>query len=394
MTKLYEHQQKILSDLKNGRRYVVAAPRTGKTRPVIEFLRDCENVLVLTKKAAIPGWLSELDAMGVSGWTVLNYEKVRTKGWDMLKQWGALVCDEAHTLATYPKPNTMTKPIYQLAVSGPRIGISATPSPETYSQLFHQAKALKLPIWAEFSTFYKWHKVYGVPDLIRANGRMLETYKNVPQRAWDEFKVFCCILDRKRAVADFVEAEDQLIRIEAPAVLELCEKLKRDMIIEIGGRVVVAETPLALAQKCQQICSGVVLDENGEPVRVNLVKHKFITNKFAGQKTAILTQYRAEVDMYGGTEDQEAFRSGGAKWFVGNVQKYARGVDLAVADALVFTGCPWSAEAFIQGRERLLRRDRESKAPVYFPVIAGGIDEQIYHRVAVEKRDFNARIFK
>lgn len=388
---LYPHQREILGELFKGKRYIVAAPRTGKTRPAIEFLRSVENVLVLTKKAAVPGWLSEMEAMGVDGWAVVNYERVRTKGWDMSKEWGALVLDECHSgCATYPKPNKVTPLIHQLLVSGPRIALSATPCPETYSQLFHQAKALKLPIWAEFKNFYAWHRVYGVPKSIRAHGRMVPVYTEAKEKAWDEFKAFCSIIDRQVAVPDFVEAEDRFVEIEAPEVLEMCEKLKRDGVIYLDGRAIVADSPLALAQKSAQICAGVVLDDEGFAVRVNTVKADWVRDTFNDEVLAILTQYRAEVDSYGGTDDQEAFRAGAPR-FVGNVQRFARGIDLSCADAMVMTGCPWSAEAFIQGRDRLLRRDRERSAPVYFPVIKGGIDAKIFKKVAIEKKDFTAR---
>jgi hypothetical protein len=80
--------------------------------------------------------------------------------------------------------------------------------------------------------------------------------------------------------------------------------------------------------------------------------------------------------------------------FVGNVQSYARGVAFSIADALVLTGCPWSSETFLQSRDRLLRNDRDRVAMVYYPVIKGGIDEQIYNVVAGEKRQFTARLYR
>jgi hypothetical protein len=391
---LYPHQLEILQNLKDGVRYVVASPRCGKTRPVIEFLRETRDVLVLTKKAAIPGWLSELKALSVDNWTVVNYEQVRTKKWDMDREWGALVLDETHAgCGTYPKPNQVTKPIYGLKVVGPRIGVSATPCAESYSQLFHQAKALRLPLWEEYKTFYHWHRVYGIPRSIRAHGRLVPVYSDVKEKAWEEFKKFCVIMDRQKVVPDFVEAEDKLVRLEAPDVLEMCDKIKRDGILRIDDRVVVADTHLAVAQKCAQICAGVVLDDEGEAINVNTVKRDWVDMMFKGSKTAILTTFRAEVGLYGGTDSQEDFR-GEFERFTGNVRRFNAGVDLSPADQLVFTGCPWSAVQHQQGRDRLLRRDRVKAAPVYFPVIAGGIDEKIYNRVAIEKLDFTARLYR
>ena len=66
MQHLIKQSKQIAEELNRGMRYVVAKPRTGKTRPVIEFLKGRKEILVLTKKAAIGGWHSELEAMGVT----------------------------------------------------------------------------------------------------------------------------------------------------------------------------------------------------------------------------------------------------------------------------------------------------------------------------------------
>ena len=64
---LMEHQKGVVSDLEEGARYVMARPRTGKTRPVLCFMRDFARVLILTKKAAVGGWLSEMEALEIEG---------------------------------------------------------------------------------------------------------------------------------------------------------------------------------------------------------------------------------------------------------------------------------------------------------------------------------------
>jgi hypothetical protein len=339
--------------------------------------------------------------LGVTGWTVLNYERLRTKGFDGAKVWGALVLDEAHAIGKYAKPNLCVKAIWNLAVIGPRVGLTATPCAESYAQLFHQVKALHLNLWKDHKNFYAWHKAYGIPDQIRANGRMIETYKKVKPIAWDEFAAHCCIVNRQDVMSDFVEADDHSTALRAPEILEMCDKLKRDGIIRIGSRVVVAETPLAVAQKCQQICSGVVLDDEGEPLEVNRVKVEWL-NSFKTSKIAVLTSFKAEIDVIGRiyplvstTDDFRTFSQANFHgWFVGSIQRFNAGVDLSSAEALVFTSCPWSSVQYQQARDRLLRRDRTRSAPVYFPVIASGIDEQIYRVVSGEKRDFTARQYQ
>ena len=396
---LYPHQVEMLAELVGGKRYLMSAPRCGKTRPVIAFLSRFSGIkLVLTKKQAIKGWLSELEAMGedLFDWKVVNYEQVRTAGWDHKASWGALVLDEAHSIGKYPKPNLCVKGVWNMTVLGPRIGISATPCAESYSQLFYQVKALRIDLWTEYKNFYAFHRECGVPDLIRANGRMLETYKRVKESVWESFRAHCCVVDRSAVVADFVDSDDHKVELEAPEILEMCHRLKRDGIIRVGEAVIVAETPLAVAQKCQQIASGVVLDDEGLPVVVNTVKLEWLRG-FVGQKVAILTTFKAEVAAIEGkysdcTDDFVEFSDVDYHgWFVGSIQRFNAGVDLSAAVAMVFTSCPWSSVQYLQARDRLLRRDRVMRAPVYFPVIAGGIDSAIYDVVGGEKRDFTAK---
>lgn len=403
-TFLMEHQIEILEALEKGARYVVAKPRTGKTRPVIQFVCDFERVLVLTKKAAIGGWLSEMKEMGVegSGWLVTNYEKIRGKSYGEIEkvEWDALVLDEAHSLGKYPKPNLCVKGIWGLK-AGVRIGISATPCAESYSQLFHQAKALRLNLWKDEKNFYSWHRKYGESDLIRANGRMLETYKKCKDVVWEDFSGVCAVVDRQEAMPSFVEAEDVVVELEGDEVLEMCDELRREGLLEIDGKIILGDTPMAVAQKSAQMCCGAVLDDQGEVVRVWEGKFDWIS-RFKGVKTAILTAYKAEatiiLEKYPDveiTDDFERFRAmGDSGWFVGSWQRFARGVDLSSAEALVITCCPWSAEGLEQGRDRILNRARTDRAQVFFPVIKGGVDAMIYSVVAGEKRDFTARQYE
>lgn len=393
---LMPHQVKIVEELNLGMRYVVAKPRTGKTRPVIEFLKGGNKILVLTKKAAIGGWHSELEAMGVEGWTVTNYEQVRSKNWDMTKRWDGLVLDEAHSLGKYPKPNLTVPIIEKMLVNGPRIGVSATPCAESYSQLFHQAKALRANIFGDYASFYKWHKVYGIADKVRTAYGERETYKKVKDVIFDTFKRMSVVIDRQEAMVNFVEAKDHIVKLRDDDVSFLCKKLKKDKIVTMYGLDIVAETPLAVAQKCQQICAGVVLDDEGEKIFLHQLKADWAFEKFKDSRIAVLTGFKGEVDIFkrlpvSQTDDFQAFQRGEFQWFVGSWQRFARGVDLSSAEACIITSCPWSSEGLIQGRDRMLRKDRTIGAPVYFPVIEGGIDEKIYQIVAGEKRDFTAK---
>ena len=123
-----------------------------------------------------------------------------------------------------------------------------TPAAESYSQLFHQAKALRLDLWAGEKNFYAWHKKYGVQDLVRANGRFVEPYKKVRDSVWSDFRGICSVVNRQSAMSDFVEASDEVVELEDCGAMEMCSSIRRDGIIYVDGAAVVADTPMAVAQ--------------------------------------------------------------------------------------------------------------------------------------------------
>ena len=419
--KLYAHQIDMLRGLQGGARYLIAEPRTGKTRPAIAFF-GCRKVLVLTKLAGIPGWLSELDEMGVGGYTVVNYEKLRSKNWDMAEEWDGLILDECHVLSKYPKPCLLAPIISKLIVRGSRLGISATPCAESYSQLFHQAKALRMNLWKECKNFYAFHRKNGIKNTLFVHGRQQETYKVCRPEILAEFHREAFVMERQKAVVDFVEAKNHIIYFEDADLVSLQKQIMSSGIITVDGKEVIAETKVAAAQKAHQISGGTVLREvsrtlvrdrdgkvkrnkAGEPITralnesliLSRKKVQLIREALPGIKLAILTFFKAEIPLIASawpngqiTSSPDTFQSDPDMHFIGSLQKFSRAVDLSAADAIVMYSIPWSAECYIQGRERLLKRSRKAAASVYFPLLRGGIDEAIYQRVAVEKVDFHS----
>jgi len=408
------------SELVAGKSFLVAAPRTGKTRPCISVFGS-GKVLALTKLAAISGWQKELDAMGVTGWTIVNYEKVLSKNWDMTEVWDGLVADEAHVLSAYAKPSLTALAVSKIKVSGRRIGCTATPCAESHSQLFHIARALRLPLSSRYKNFYHWFKSYGIPDKVKVGGYYRTVYKRCRPQAKEEFRKLCCVVDRQKEVPTFVDASDRVVPLVDKDMLRLQTDMLQTGKIELSPHPVIAKTLVSSMQKAHQICGGTVLREvrrelvrvggkvkvnkDGEPVtrgvnetlELSSYKARWVAEAMKDIKFACLTFFRGEVPLLHAslsdrkvTDDPELFQKTDENVvFVGSFQRFSRGVDLSEADAIVFYSIPFSAESFIQARERMLNHARTRPAPVYFPILSGGLDEQVYQRVAIEKMDFH-----
>ena len=236
--------------------------------------------------------------------------------------------------------------------------MSATPAAESYSQLFHQAKALRLDLWAGEKNFYAWHKKYGVQDLVRANGRFVETYKKVRDSVWSDFRGICSVVDRQSAMSDFVEASDEVVELEDCGAMEMCSSIRRDGIIYVDGAGL-SRTPLwPWRRSVCRSARGLFWMILGRLFGLGTLSWTG-SSRFKGVKTAILTNFKHEVSIISErycdveiTDDFKRFRDmGESGWFLGSWQRFARGVDLSSAAAMVITCCPWSAEGLEQGRD-------------------------------------------
>jgi superfamily II DNA or RNA helicase len=136
-----------------GIAYLSMQVRTGKTITALNTakLYGAKNVLFVTKKKAIPsieadyGHFAEHFAI-----SIINYEQLH----NYTGKPDLVIIDEAHSLGQYPLPSERTKALKELCKALPIIYLSGTPSPESYSQLYHQFWVSSNSPFAD-PTFYK-----------------------------------------------------------------------------------------------------------------------------------------------------------------------------------------------------------------------------------------------
>jgi len=98
----------------SGFLYLAMEVRTGKTLTSlgIATLIKCQEVLFITKKKAISSIVDDYYKLSPDfSIEVINYEslhKIKQTGWDLV------VCDEAHTLGAFPKPNKRAKQVKEI----------------------------------------------------------------------------------------------------------------------------------------------------------------------------------------------------------------------------------------------------------------------------------------
>jgi hypothetical protein len=380
--------------------YLSMEVRTGKTLTALATARNygATNILFVTKKKAISSILDDhAKTEGESAISVLNYEQLH----NYTGTPDIVIIDEAHSLGAFPKPSERTKRLKEICEGLPIIYLSGTPTPESYSQLYHQLWVSSFSPFKEYKTFYKWAADYVTIGKKYFHGVSINDYSKANKKKIDDDTkhLFISYTQQEAGFKQEVEEEVLTIRMK-PSTYFLVEKLRRDKVfIGKNGEEVLADTAVKLMNKLHQVYSGTVICENGEGICFDKSKAEFIRDYFRGKKIAIFYKFKSELNMlqwaYGYdslTTDPHLFNSSSNKIFVSQIQSGREGINLSSADALVMLNIDFASVSYQQARARMQSINRTEPAKVYWVFSEGGIEHKIY-AVVKEKQDFTLSYF-
>src|SRR5690606_3042680 len=89
--------------------------------------------------------------------TVINYESVHKVP---MIDFDVVVADEFHNCSAFPKPSLRAKRLKERVGKTPLIMLSGSPSPESFSQLYHPLWVSDYSPWSRYRNFYAWAKDY------------------------------------------------------------------------------------------------------------------------------------------------------------------------------------------------------------------------------------------
>lgn len=379
--------------------YYAMECRTGKTLTALECARlaGARSVLFLTKKKAIPSVMADWEMLS-PGYAidVLNYESAHKA---MIKP-DIVILDEAHTLGTYPRPSLRAKTARELCKGKPVIYLSGTPSPESFSQLYHQFWCSDRSPFKEWKTFYKWAKDFVAVEQRMRNGVLINDYSDADKAKIDA-ATEGLFIDFTQSEAGFTaEVEEEVAEVAMTAWTRgAMEILQRRKVLMWPGSTVMADTPVKMMGKMHQLSSGTCIDEDGKGVVCDTRKAEYIRDNFKGRKVAVFYVYQTELEMLRMvfpriTSSPEEFQaSGGGVLFAAQIRSAREGVRLDTADVLVFLNVEYSYLSYEQGRNRLVSKERKGPARVCFLVSDCGVERHILDAVR-SKRDFTSAWFK
>lgn len=383
--------------------YLSMQPRTGKTLTALVTSEKfgAKSVLFLTKKKAIGSVMSDYDQLGPSFKLVcINYEQIYNLSPSY--EFDLVILDEAHVLGQFPTMAERSKELRKLCVDKPIIYLSGTPTPEGYSQLFHQFHISSFSPFKDYATFYKWAKDFVTVQQRFFYGRKINDYSKADKEKVDQLTKHLFISYTQAEAGFKQEVKEVVLKVPmARGTYWLAEYLRKKRVyVGKDGEEVLADTNVKLQQKLHQIFSGSVIDEKKNAIVFDNSKAKFIKEYFAGKKIAIFYKFRAEyimlVSVFGHdrlTESPEEFNNSDDLVFVSQIISAREGTNLSTADCLIFFNIDFSAVSYWQARERMQVKDRVKESVIYWIFSEGGIEEKVYKSV-VKKQDYTLSHFK
>ena len=387
--------------------YLAMEVRTGKTLTSLKLftymwakLRQAANrkkVLFVTKKKAITSIETDYDGSGcIYDIMITNYEslhKVPTKGWD------GLICDEAHGMGAFPKPSKRAKQVKEIiSASKPYVVLlSGTPTPESYSQMYHQVYAIPKNPFSSHKNFYSFSKRYVNVRQKKIGGMMINDYSNGSDLILHHMKPY--LLSYTQKLAGFESTIDEEI-LTIPLhhdTLKLIKRLKKDLVIQGKEEVILADTAVKLMMKIHQLSSGTIKFESGNGMVVDHTKAYFIADKFKERKIAIFYKFVNELcaikEVYKDniTTDLEEFDATD-KSIALQIVSGREGISLRNAECIVYYNIDFSATSYWQSRDRMTTKSRRFNK-IYWVFSDQGIERQIYKAV-VRKKDYTLTHFK
>ena len=393
--------EKGLKVLKNKKLlYLSMEVRTGKTLTSLGICEklNIENVLFITKKKAISSISSDYDKMCPVNFTMftINYESIH-KIPDI--KWDVIICDEAHSMGAFPKPSKRAKTVKELIQDHQPyvILMSGTPTPESFSQMYHQVYGVPGNPFSKYKSFYKFASEYVRVVQKKINGYNINDYSKGLPEIVEEMKPYTISYSQKEAGFKTTINEKVLLVPISEKVSDMIKVLRKDLVYEIDGEYILGDTAVKLMTKMHQMCSGTVKFESGNRMVLDLSKAKFIKEKFDGQKIGIFYKFQAEL-----TALREVFGDGLCttleefdstdKNIALQIVSGREGISLRKAEFLVYYNIDFSATSYWQSRDRMTTKDRMHNN-IYWIFSEKGIEKMIYKAVN-SKKDYTLRHFK
>ena len=387
---------------KHGLLYLAMEVRIGKTLTSLGICEEmgASSVLFLTKKKAMSSIVADNEMLHPSfELTVINYESMHK----LPKQkWDIIVCDEAHSMGAFAPANNRAKHVKALIARNncDLILLSGTPTPESFSQIYHQVYGHPNNPFSQYKNFYRWADDYVKVKQRKINGNYINDYSNaIESKVLEAMKPYTISYTQKEAGFESEVEEEVLYVPMEHLTYKMCAMLRNDHLVQGSDEVILADTAAKMMGKLHQMYSGTVIFESGKAQILDYSKAVFIAKKFYEKKIAIFYKFKQELqaikEVYPDfriTEDIDEFNSDPNKSIALQIVSGREGISLRNAEYIVYYNIDFSATSYWQSRDRMTTKDRRYNK-IYWVFAEDGIEDMIYKAVN-SKKNYTVKHFK
>lgn len=376
--------------------YLAMEVRTGKTFTALAAAEKygAIRVLFISKKKALNSIQKDYEALRpLFKMELINFESIHK----VKNRYDLIIIDEAHSLGQFPRPALKVNKIKDIAINKPIIYLSGTPTPESFSQIYHQFYVSSFSPFKAYRNFYQWAQDYVKITQIRTSSGFVNNYKEANvEKIKEKTDHLFITYTQKEAGFKHYEVKEEIINIEDEQTERYIKELIKNKVLKTDKIDVMVENTFGLMQKVSQLSSGTVINNNEKVKYYNPVKLKYI--KTEGQKVAIYYKYTAEKKMIMDyfkkeniTEDPEEFNNSD-KIFIGQLKAAREGVNLSTGDVIYILTPDFSATSYYQilGRIQHLNREKQNKL-VW--LLMGDFDKSVYGAI-MNKMKYTSSYFK
>lgn len=372
-----------------GIAYLAMEERTGKTLTSIliaEKSDKVESVFIVTKKKAIEGWRQTLcDFKHTKQYYFINYESLhKVQG-----KFDLAIVDEAHyAISSYPRPSKSCKLLQKITYNLPVIFLSATPSAESYSQLFHTLAITKFSPFNNYANFYRWFDKYGIHKTRFLAGRTIIEYKETREDLVKQAVQHLFISYTRKELGFEKEPVDAALFVELSNYTKsLMLEAKRDGVVRIAGEQHFLENTSAEMQTLQQLEGGTLKLKDGRAIETGQTEKIDYIKKSVKDLSKVVVMYRyvAEKALL------EKHLKGA---LILQCDAFAEGVDLSNYETLIIYSMSFSASKYIQRRARQCNKNRKDDIKVFYLLCKDCISEMMYEAIVKSKLSFTESYYK
>lgn len=272
--------------------------------------------------------------------------------------------------------------------------LSGTPTGGKYEKLYSQLKLLGMPL--NKTTYYNTYIEYHFEDFGGgAKVLTVDGYKNV-ERLKRKMREYGCHFLKTDEVMDL--PEQIFTKVKIPASKEY-KTFRKDRVVTVEGTELIGDTTLTKMLYERQLCGQYSKDkleafkdlvESTEDRLI--VFYNFTAELYQLQKIAKECNRHWSV-VSGKVKDLQFYNELNNSITFIQYQAGAMGLNLQLANKIIYFSPPLSSELYEQSKKRINRIGQSRTCYYYNLTVTGSVEERIYKALA-ERRDYTEALFE